>query len=81
MKATKKSKLHEKVRQVNQSNRLHTLWHVNCKSDSVNLFSLTCKLFHGSKISHNEKNNIILDTANNNTMLDHRIKMRDVWIA
>ena len=45
--ATKQGKSHAKVRQVDGSNKLHTLWPVKyCAKAGVSNFSLTCKLLH-----------------------------------
>ena len=35
----------------------------------------------GTKLCSNQKNNIILDTANSDIVLDFRIKTRDCWVA
>ena len=47
----------------------------------VNLFSSTCKLLKGSKLCSNDINNIVLDTANGDIVLDYKIKIRDGWVA
>ena len=54
MSAMKKGKLHVKVLQVDGPEWAHTLWPVKfCLRASMNLFSLTCKLSQGNKISSN----------------------------
>ena len=47
----------------------------------ANLFSLTCELSQGNKISSNETNNIIVSTSIGNIFLDCRIKTHDGWVA
>ena len=77
MKGTKEGKLHIKVRQVDGSTILHTLWPVKyCEGAIANLFSLTCKLSQGSKLCSEVKNDIV-DTVSSNFVLDHIIKNRD----
>jgi len=67
MLATKKGKLRVTVRQVNGLEQVHTLWPVKfCPSAGANLFSLTCKLLQGNKISSDEVNNIVVTTPNGN---------------
>ena len=62
--ATRKGKFSVKVRQVNGSEKLHPLWPVKYFAEAgANCFLLTCKLSQGGKVSSNEKNNIVLETA------------------
>ena len=71
MPVMKKGKLQVKVYQVNGDEQVHTLWPVTfCPSAGANLFSLTCKLSQGNKISSNELNNIIINTPSGNIILD-----------
>ena len=80
--ATKKGKLQVTVRQVHGEEQVHTLWPVKfCPSAGMNLFSLTCKLSWGNKISSNEFNNIIINTLSGDIILDRRIKTRDGWVT
>ena len=65
MNATKQGKLHIKVRQVDGSEILQTLWFVKY-----------CERMQGSKLYSNEKI-IVLENANGNILLDHQIKMRN----
>ena len=82
MPATKKGQLRVTMHQVNGQELVHTLWHVKfCPSAGVNLFSLTCELLHGNKISSDEANNIIMTTLISNIVLDRRIKTRDGWVT
>ena len=78
----KKGKLCVKVRQVDGSKRLHNLWLVwYCARFGANHFSLTCEPLQGSKISSNTKNNIVLNTAKGNAVLDCQIKNGDGWVT
>ena len=62
--------------------QVHTLWPVKfCPSAGANLFSLTCKLLQGNEISSDKTNNIIINTPNDNIVLDHQIKAHDGWVA
>ena len=81
MPTTKKGKLRVNLLQVNGLEQVHTLWPVRfCPSMGVNLFSLTCKLLWGNKISSNEANNIIITTPIGNIFLVHRIKLMTVGL-
>ena len=82
MPATKKGKLHITVCQVNGQEQVHTLCPLKfCPSTGVNLFSLTCKISQGNKISSDDANKIIVITPFGNIVPDHRIKTRDGWLA
>ena len=49
----------------------NTLWPVEyCARVGVNLFSMTCELVQGSKLSSDNKNNFVLETACNEILLD-----------
>ena len=45
------------------------------------MFSLTCILPQGMKLSNECKKNTLLDTANGEIVLDCRIEVRDDWVA
>ena len=82
MPAMKKCKLRVTVRQVNGEEQVHTLWPVKfCPLAGANLFSLTCKLSWGNKISSDEVNNIIMNTPSGDIILDRQIKIHDRWVA
>ena len=67
----KKGKPHEKVRHDDGSEILNTLWPVKyCRKVGINLFSLTYKLFQGTKLSSGNNNNFVLDSANCKIALD-----------
>ena len=71
MPATKKGKLRVTVRQVNRLEQVHTLWPVKFSPlAGANLFSLTCKLSQGNRISSDKANNIVITTRNGNIVLD-----------
>ena len=71
---TKKGKLCVKVRQVDGIKIIHT-WPVKYGEwAGLNLFPLTCKLLHGSKLCRDMKNNIVLDSANGNIVLDQSLR-------
>ena len=70
------------MRQVNGAEQVHTSWPVKfCPTAGVNLFSLTCKLLQGNKISSDQLNNIMINTPSGDIVLDHQIKTRDGWVA
>ena len=70
------------MRQVNGSERLHTLWPLEYGAKAVvNLFLLTCKLLKGGKIQSDEKNNIMIESSNGNIILDLQIETQDGWVA
>ena len=82
MPAMKKDKLLVIVLQVNGAEQIYTLWPVKfCPTAGANLFSLTCKLSQGNKISSDQLNNIVINTPSGNIILDHRIKTHDGWVA
>ena len=71
MPATKKGKLQVKVRQVNGTEQVHTLWPAKfCPNAGANLFSLTCKLLQGNKIASDHENNIVVNTPKGDIILD-----------
>ena len=71
MPTIKKGKLRVTVWQVNGIEQVHTLWSVLfCPSAGANLFSLTCKLLRGNKISSDEANNIVITTPIGDILLD-----------
>ena len=51
-----------------------------CPKAGANLFSLTCKLFQGNKISSDHQNNIAVNTPTDNIILDCQIKTHDSWV-
>ena len=62
---------------VNGSEQVRTLWPVKfCSTVGVNLFSLTCELLWGNKISSNQLNNIGINTPSVNIVFDRQIKTR-----
>ena len=80
--ATKKGKLWVKVRQVNGTEHVHTIWPVKfCPKAGVNLFYLLWELLQGSKISSDHQNNIVVNTATGNIILDCQIKIHDCWVT
>ena len=61
MGSTKKLKLQMKLRQVDVSEIMHTLWPFSYwKKAVVNLFSLTCELLQGAKLSSDKMINTVL---------------------
>ena len=81
MPATKKGKLQVKVQQVNRAEQVHTLWPVKlCPNAGANLFSLTCKLLQGNKISSDHLNNMMINTPNGDIILDCQIKTHNSWV-
>ena len=71
MPATKKGKPQVTVSQVHGEEQVNTLWPVKfCPSAGANLFSLTCELSQGNKISSDEWNNIVINTPSGNIILD-----------
>ena len=80
MPATKKGKQYMKVRQVDGSKKMHMLWSVKkcskCESLLTNLQTL-----QESKISSDHKNNIMVQTTNDNVILDSQVKTHDGWLA
>ena len=65
---------------MNGGEQVHTLWPVKfCPSAGANLFSLTCKLSQGNKISSDKTN--VVSTPNGNIVLDCRIKTHDGCVA
>ena len=61
---TKKGGICMKLKQVHGSTMMHVLWPVKyCIKAYVNLFFLICKFLQGSKISSDNKNNIIKEVA------------------
>ena len=80
MSATKRGNLLVKVRQVNITEQVNTLWSVKfCPKVGVNLLSLKCKLLQGNKISSDH--NIVGNTLTSDIILDHQIKTCDGWVA
>ena len=80
MKATKRGKLHLKVKKIGVSEIEHSLWPLKyCEKARANLFSLTCKLLQGAKMSSYSMKDIGLDTSEGQIILDQRIKIRDGW--
>ena len=78
MPAMKKGKLQVMVCQVNGEEQSHTLWPVKfCPTAGANLFSLTCELSQGNKISSDQFNNIVINTPSDDIVLDCQIKTRD----
>ena len=70
MSASKRCKLHEKMREIDGNKKLHILWPlIYCAKAGANLFLLTCKLLQGGKMSSDEKNNIVLKTVIENINL------------
>ena len=81
MPAMTKGKLQVIVHQVNRTEQSHTLWPVKfCPMAGANLFSLTCELSWGNKISSDQLNNMI-NTPNGNIVLDRQIRTCDGWVT
>ena len=75
---TKKGKLNLKLKQIDGSEVEHTLWSAKyCKKSRVNLFSLSCKVSQGSKMSSDSMKNMVFDTRDGWIVLDQRSKERD----
>ena len=67
---------------VDGTEHVHTLFPVKfCPKAGGNLFSLTCKLLQGNKVSSDHQNNIVVYTPTGNVILDCLIKTRDDWVA
>ena len=82
MPAAKKDKLHVNIQQVVRTEWIHTLRLVKfCPKAGANLFSLTCELLQGKKISSDHQNNIVVSLTNGNIILDCQIKTHDGWVA
>ena len=81
IKATKKGKLHVKLKQIDGRKIKHTLWPVKyCEKARADLFSLTCKFSQVRKMSSDSMTNMVLDISDGWIVLDQRIKTRDRWI-
>ena len=52
-----------------------------CPLAGANLFSLTCELSSGKKISSNEFNNTVINTPSGDIILDRWIKTCNGWVA
>ena len=75
MPATRKDKLCLNVWQVDGTEQVHILWPMKfCPKAGVNLFSLTCELLQGTKISSDQWNNIMVKFTDGNIILDCWIK-------
>ena len=76
-----KGNQHIKVNQVNCSEKTHILWPVKyCTKAGANLFLLTCELMQGSKISGENKKNIMVENTSGNIILYFQIKTHDSWV-
>ena len=70
-----------RVKQVNGNKMIHILWPRYFTKAGANLFLLSCKLWQGSKISNDNKSNIMRETTSGNIMLYPKIKTHDGWVA
>ena len=81
MSKTMNGKLHVKVRQVDDSKRLHTLWPMKISLRQMQ----TCFCWLANYCMKIEyiviKKKVILDIANGNAVLGHQIKIWDGWVA
>ena len=82
MLVTKKGKLHINIHQVDNTEWVHTLWPMKfCPKAGVSLFSLTCKLLQGNKITSDHRNSIVVKSSKGNIILDHPTETHDGWVA
>ena len=71
-----------RVKQIDGHEIEQMLWPADyCEKARANLFSLTCKLSQGAKMSSNKTKNIELDISDGWMVLNGRIKTRDGWVA
>ena len=82
MMAINKGKLHINVHEVNGTELVNTLWPMKfCLKAGANLFSLTCELSEGNKISSDHCNNIMVKSSDGNIVLDCQMKTHDSWVT
>ena len=77
IKATKKRKLNTKVRQDDRNDIEHTLSPSKyCEEAGTNLLSQTCELSQRMMLSTHKMNSILLQTTDDQLILDSRIKYK-----
>ena len=78
----KKGKPWFKVHQVNGTEQVHILWPVKFfPKAGANLFYLTWEHLKEKRIACDHHNNIVVNSSNDNIILDCQIKTRNGWVA
>ena len=71
-----------KVWQVYRSEKMHELWPVKyCGKTSANFFLMTCELLQGGNILIDQKNNTMVQIANDGIIWDYILKTHNGWVA